>query len=218
MGTRNLTMVVKGGQYKVAQYCQWDGYPSGQGATVLKFLREQVKWDEFHSSLDKCKFISDEEIERRWKEMGADDIGATMEVSNKFKRSWPQLQRDMGAYVLMAIQMAPDGLELQDNHLFAADSLFCEWAYLIDLDAGNLEVYEGFNEQPLDPSERFASMLVEKNKVLGKTYYPIKIVQTWPLTELPALEEFLKALEPEEEYSDTEHVQAQLPGVKIINN
>ena len=28
MGTRNLTCVFKDGEYKVAQYGQWDGYPS----------------------------------------------------------------------------------------------------------------------------------------------------------------------------------------------
>ncbi len=38
-GTRNLTCVVVGGEYKVAQYGQWDGYPSGQGLTALNFLR-----------------------------------------------------------------------------------------------------------------------------------------------------------------------------------
>ena len=27
MGTRNLTVVYLDGQYKVAQYGQWDGYP-----------------------------------------------------------------------------------------------------------------------------------------------------------------------------------------------
>lgn len=31
MGTRNLTAVYLDGQYKVAQYGQWDGYPEGQG-------------------------------------------------------------------------------------------------------------------------------------------------------------------------------------------
>src|SRR3546814_20563425 len=42
MGTRNLTCVVVDGAYKVAQYGQWDGYPSGQGATARAFLREQL--------------------------------------------------------------------------------------------------------------------------------------------------------------------------------
>lgn len=32
MGTRNLTAVYIDGEYKVAQYGQWDGYPEGPGA------------------------------------------------------------------------------------------------------------------------------------------------------------------------------------------
>ena len=39
METRHLTLVYKNGAFKVAQYGQWDGYPSGQGLTALKFLR-----------------------------------------------------------------------------------------------------------------------------------------------------------------------------------
>jgi len=38
MGTRNLTMVISDGKTKIAQYGQWDGYPSGQGADILAFL------------------------------------------------------------------------------------------------------------------------------------------------------------------------------------
>ena len=35
MGTRHLVAVIHKDEYKVAQYGQWDGYPSGQGDTVL---------------------------------------------------------------------------------------------------------------------------------------------------------------------------------------
>jgi hypothetical protein len=39
MGTRNSTLIQVDGEYKVAQYCQWDGYPSGQGVGILESLR-----------------------------------------------------------------------------------------------------------------------------------------------------------------------------------
>jgi hypothetical protein len=38
MGTRNLVAVQIDGQYKIAQYGQWDGYHSGKGLEVLEFL------------------------------------------------------------------------------------------------------------------------------------------------------------------------------------
>jgi hypothetical protein len=34
MGTRNLIAVFFDGEYRVAQYSQWDGYPEGQGGNV----------------------------------------------------------------------------------------------------------------------------------------------------------------------------------------
>ena len=39
----------------------------------------------------------------------------------------------------------------EDAKEFPLDSLFCEWGYLVDLDAGTLEVYRGF--QKSSPTE-----------------------------------------------------------------
>lgn len=38
MGTRNLIVIYYNGQYILAQYNQWDGYPEGQGVEILKFF------------------------------------------------------------------------------------------------------------------------------------------------------------------------------------
>ena len=35
-----------------------------------------------------------------------------------------------------------------DNKTFLTDSLFCEYAYIINLDTGKLEFYTGFNKDP----------------------------------------------------------------------
>ena len=54
MGTRNLTMVYLNGEYKVAQYGQWDGYPEATGCLILKFLTG-VKLDYFKKAIEKVK-------------------------------------------------------------------------------------------------------------------------------------------------------------------
>lgn len=75
MGTRNLTFVIdKEGQVKVAQYGQWDGYPSGQGATILEFAKDKEKMQKLESALNKIKFYNEcddikdflTEFENRW--------------------------------------------------------------------------------------------------------------------------------------------------------
>lgn len=45
--TNNLTSVWFESKYRIAQYGQFDGYPSGQGLTVLHFLRNIVNEDNF---------------------------------------------------------------------------------------------------------------------------------------------------------------------------
>jgi hypothetical protein len=75
---------------------------------------------------------------------------------------------------------------------FAADSLFCEWAYLIDLDKNVLEVYQGFNTKPLDKGQRFSDMSKDRE---NSEYYPIRMIKSYDLGNLPTLAEFVEELE-----------------------
>ena len=201
MGTRNLTMVISNNQTKVAQYGQWDGYPSGQGATALDLLTKIVKEGElskFKENVDKLTWFTDEQIEK---------INADVDWSEKY----PYLSRDWGAQILEAVHYGTltkepgfmrskklvntcEILGLVDNSKFAADSLFCEWAYVIDLDKNTFEVYEGFNKEPLANDERFASMPTYDDK-----YKPVKFVKSFDLNALPELQQFLEECEPKNE-------------------
>jgi len=58
MGTRNLTCVVSGGKYIIAQYGQWDGYPSGQGVTALEFLRKKGNQALLKAALNRCYYLT----------------------------------------------------------------------------------------------------------------------------------------------------------------
>lgn len=195
MGTRHLIAVVKDGQYKVAQYGQWDGYPSGQGAVVLDFLLN-ADLSRFATQIEQVSFISNEELQDRWVECGAkrDQEWVSMDISNAFSECYPENSRNTGARLLSLIQEATRPIKISNSLEFAADSLFCEWGYVIDLDTYTLEVYRGFNEEPLEHHERFYFMQKEPSE-----YYPIRHFATFSLHALPNEEQFLAQLEEQEE-------------------
>ena len=81
---------------------------------------------------------------------------------------------------------------------FAGDSLFCEFAYVIDLSKNTFEVYEGFQKKPLSKEERFYKYFDKKQEYRTEKYYPVKKIAEFPLDKLPTDKKFL-ALEKEEE-------------------
>lgn len=64
MGTRHLTLVQHNNEMKVAQYGQWDGYPKGQGKTVLEFLHK-ANMDKFKKQLAKVRFTTNVEKDKK---------------------------------------------------------------------------------------------------------------------------------------------------------
>lgn len=192
MGTRNLTLVQLDGAIRVAQYCQRDGYPSGQGATVLAFLeKHREDLQEFERKVSKTKSLSQDEITGLWKTFGADDSGfVSMDISDQFNKAFPHLHRNCGADVLEIILNSPDGLGLSLNTEFAGDSLFCEYAYLINLDTKELEFYSGFNKSPLTEEDRFFFLQGERSE-----YYPIRLVQRYGFDALPSVKGLEAGLE-----------------------
>ena len=185
MGTRHLTCVVIDKQFKVAQYGQWDGYPSGAGKIIVDFIKTKMKPETFRKKLQALKETTDAEVGRRWMSVGADGSGmVTMDVVEKFKAKFPHLNRDCGAGILKLIQNGK-AKEVQMQLDFAQDSLFCEWAYVVDMDKEVLEVYKGFNKKPVPKTNRFYS---EKPliKADGKPseYNTIRLKKKYPFAEL----------------------------------
>jgi len=228
MGTRNLTCVVLNDECVVAQYCQWDGYPSGQGVEILNFLRERFDRAKFLEQLELVEGITEKQLMQFYREAGddRDDELVDLDVSNRFRRRFPQLNRDMGGDILEFIQGFPDTLNcavekdeekswytppskldgeddlpsafdamggkilVQNSQEFAKDGLFCEFAYVLDLDKNVLEVYEGFNRG--EPG-RFG------NEANEDGYKPVGLIKTYSLDDLPDEETFLSDLEENEE-------------------
>lgn len=148
MGTRHLTIVKEGGKVRLAQYGQWDGYPSGQGYRVLDFLRmlkEKGNTEKFKEQLKKIHFMTQRQIDAYWKKAGADKNGMiSMDAADAAAKKNPELSRDTGAKILDLVFNNPDKkLGLVNDIDFLNDGMFCEWAWEIDLDQNHLAVYRG---------------------------------------------------------------------------
>lgn len=199
MGTRNLTMVISHGQTKVAQYGPWDGYPTGQGAEVLHFLTT-ADLETFEKALDKCRFTTKEDkvaMEKYLALLGSRGGFINDTQSEKFDKKYPYLNRDIAAKILEMILNSKDkDILLQDQSNFAEDSLFCEWAYIIDLDNKVLEVYKGFNKSPLEKRDRFYSLSEGRSNT---EYYPIKLAKSYSFSELPTVSQMEDDCKDEDE-------------------
>lgn len=182
MGTNHLTVAYINGEYKIAQYGQWDGYPEGQGIETLNFLRNEMDEAVFREKLVASVFIQQQELDDLWKQYGEEGSAA-------MKRDHPGLHRDTGAKIFRLVQDAPAGIKLKNSLAFAAEGLYCEWVWVIDLDSRTFECYKGGQEEPLDSGERFFFLEEEA----GDGYHPCKLVAKWSLDKLPKKKKFLAA-------------------------
>ncbi len=148
MGTRNLTMVIANGETKVAQYGQWDGYPSGVGITVLTFLNDASLMSKLRLNLNKCRFIDYEGKDKVFIESYDKNAPSwSNEPDNRTveQKVWfdTYITRDLAAIILTNIANSFDNeIILKDASDFIEESS-CEWAYIIDLDKNTLEVKNG---------------------------------------------------------------------------
>ena len=128
MGTRNLTIVKNNlGETKIAQYGQWDGYPSYSGIQALNFLRDEYNQTLLNVKLDLVQFITDEELDTIYEPF------KTMDFENKdFLNAYPGLHRDTGVKILEVVANATAPIKSVDNTEFANDTLFCEGIYEVD--------------------------------------------------------------------------------------
>lgn len=129
MGTRNLT-VVKGstGITKIAQYGQWDGYPSYSGIRVLEFLRDETNRYNLFSKLSNVEFVGDEEVDTLYKQYESTDW-----ENKDFLNAYPGLHRDTGVGILEVVANSTNTIKTVDNSEFRNDELFCEGVYEVDL-------------------------------------------------------------------------------------
>ncbi|MET3536751.1 hypothetical protein [Chryseobacterium limigenitum] len=196
MGTRNLTVVVHNKEAKIASYGQFDGYPDSLGLKLIKFYSNPENTKNLKEILPKVRLWNDKD--QKLQDEFLESIGCTNGILNEkqkeaFKKRYPFRYRERygklteGQILEVLLEFAHlDELTTIDAYDFASDSLFCEWAYVIDYDKNTFEVYKGLNTSGISEEDRFYSLYDGEND-----YYPVKIIATFPLNNLPDENEFL---------------------------
>lgn len=141
MGTRNLTKVVDvDGTIKVAQYGQWDGYPSGQGLNALyhAHFKEEIK-----KGISRCRFASQDELEQIYAQYPDMNYFGTEDME-KFNTMYPNLTRNTCANILGVVAWSVGEVLLVDESEFEKDELFCEGVYEINFQTNEfISIYGG---------------------------------------------------------------------------
>lgn len=222
MGTRHLIAAFHEGQFKLAKPGQFDGYPSNKGVKILRFLREEFDREAFIKGLNFLRLATDDvfdEAEKAYRKYAEECKRKGVDPEN-FEKKYPFLDWYSGTEILSMIQSL-DRPKYAFRYIeFASDSLFCEWAYLIDLDENMFEVYKGFNKMPLGAKDRFYYLQRNQQVVDGERYYPVRMVAKFPLWNLPDEKVFLEEIEKGAEEPKIEiplfAASEKRPGVGIL--
>lgn len=194
MGTRGAITFVSNGVEK-ATYNHWDSYPSGLGADVLNWLRSN-DWDlsTVRTQVDALLMV-DDQAEPTAEERERFAQYANSNVSTG--KDWYALLRETQGNPAAILEAGAAG----DASGFPLDSLFCEWAYVVDLDREVFEVYEGF--QKSGPSKGRWSSVTSPD---SGGYWPVSLVKSWPIAELRASDDtsssFMNAIESGDDEDD----------------
>ena len=184
MGTRNITIVRTNHVNKVAQYGQWDGYLSGQGATVYDVLSYPGAVDRLREAVENVSWITEDEYKEAKKSVGInpDSDYVTWDEAKEFDAHYPELSRDTGAGILQIIIDHPHGIKIDDAYPFVY-SEGCEYAYVVDLDRNVLEVYDRYIDYDVATDD--------KDRVLPEKT-GMKILGVFPLDNLDGFKELIQ--------------------------
>ncbi|KAN0076648.1 hypothetical protein V8E54_006790, partial [Elaphomyces granulatus] len=188
-----LICVYHRGHFVIAQYSQWDGYPERQGMTILKFLWGSGNIERLKEGLQNIATLTYEGLKQLRNTVERDleaekssyhDGSRPITADEKIIALWPSLSRDTGAKVLEIVAQATAGnnVPIVQTLDFANDSMFCQWAYVIDLDQNTFEVFEGYEQKQEALTTRFNGVGRDNDTVPA-------LIKSFSLSQLPTTED-----------------------------
>lgn len=193
MGTNGLYGIRKNGIDKCT-YNHFDSYPDCLGKKIVEFCNNNI--ENLEKFFDNIELVSENECPTDKQIEFCKASGyADLSVSTQNVDDWYCLLRNMQGN-FEAYQMCIDNdnkIYMTDDIDFIKNSLFCEYAYIINLDDNVLEYYMGFQHSPQE-NNRYGT---EKYDFVNRPefeYYPCKLSLTFPLNELYDVEQIVEAM------------------------
>lgn len=181
MSTRGLWGIRKNGIDKLT-YNHSDSYPEWLGRKIVEFI-SHTSLPDLNSLYDKLVLVDEDkdrptpEQKRICKKLGLYDKMVSTGSDDEWYCLLRNTQMNFDFYRQLAEDSEVKEFPFIDDASFIKDSLFCEYAYIIDLDNGKLEFYVGFQEKPTK-GNRYGTTPD------GDGYYPCKCKKRIPLEEI----------------------------------
>lgn len=169
-------------QKEVIFYNHSDSYPDWLGKNMVEYVRSVADWNEIREQVLAFQPVQEGDVPMKEQIDKAYELGTiNLMVSNQSESDFYCLTRN--AQGNLGLQLALGFGETSSE--FLLDSLFCEYAYIINLDTMELEFYEGFNED-FNAEGRYASKASREPAYDGATVYAgVKLVGEAPLDNIP---------------------------------
>lgn len=157
MGTRGI-IGFKMNEKNYFTYNHFDSYPSGVGITLLEECRNIENWETVKEFIKKLELVDDgeqpsKEMIEKYSEHKNTGVGEL--ATNTKVHTWYQLLREVQG--TLKPFMNGEITHMVDYADFIKESLFCEWAYIINLDTMKFEIKNGIPDTEFDlnnlPSE-----------------------------------------------------------------
>jgi len=178
MGTRGAMGFRIDGQDKVT-YNHWDSYPSGLGIEILEEV-SKMSIEEMTKIARNIVLITDREQPPTPEQKEALKSYTNLGVGEQSDDDWYCVLRNAQGGLSSWLN---HGLTYMiDSQDFLKDSLFCEYAYIVNLDEMVFEFYKGFNKVP--GSGRYGMLERIRFQETDNKYYGVALAATIHLDAL----------------------------------
>ena len=143
MSSSGMIAIVQGGEFRLAQHCQYDSTLRGHGHAILGFL-QACDIERFRKICERLVPVTEDGVRELDRKMGLDpDRGSTTEADyDLWMRRFPETHFATGSQILYMLYYQRTR-RASVTPRFAGDGLFCEWAFVIDFDRNSYDLYVG---------------------------------------------------------------------------